>query len=167
MRHFIAARPVTTRSLGMGEPPSAAGLVAPSGGVLLAAPRSLRAVAGAVDLATVATAADHCLGATVSAKKQSSRRRVTVFGSANAKWTDATIARIMPLHACPARCGHGVEAKQPSWARRRARPRKRASLIPPSAPRQPKPAPKVPQRARPPANGTHSSTKSSAQATLA
>src|SRR5271157_2779442 len=38
--------------------------------------------------------------------------------------------------------GHGVEAKQPSWARRRARPRKRASLIPPSAPRQPKPAPK-------------------------
>jgi hypothetical protein len=42
MRHFIAARPVTTRLLGMGEPPSAAGLVAPSGGVLLAAPRSLR-----------------------------------------------------------------------------------------------------------------------------
>jgi len=89
----------------MGEPPSAAGLVAPSGGVLLAAPRSLRAVAGAVDLAAVATAADHCLGATVRAKKQSSRRRVTVFGPANAKWTDATIARIMPLHACPARCG--------------------------------------------------------------
>src|SRR5271157_1030599 len=105
MRHFIAARPVTTRSLGMGEPPSAAGLVAPSGGVLLAAPRSLRAVAGAVDLAAVATAADHCLGATVRAKKQSSRRRVTAFGPANAKWTDATIARIMPLHACPARCG--------------------------------------------------------------
>src|SRR5208337_4989693 len=105
MRHFIAARPVTTRSLGMGEPPSAAGLVAPSGGVLLAAPRSLRAVAGAVDLAAVATAADHCLGATVRAKKQSSRRRVTAFGPGNAKWTDATIARIMPLHACPARCG--------------------------------------------------------------
>ena len=105
MRHFIATRPVTTRSLGMGEPPSAAGLVAPSGGVLLAAPRSLRAVAGAVDLAAVATAADHCLGATVRAKKQSSRRRVTVVGPANAKWTDATIARIMPLHACPARCG--------------------------------------------------------------
>ena len=113
---YIAARPVTTRSLGMGEPPSAAGLQAPSGGVLLVAPRSLRAVAGAVDLASVATAADHSLGATVRAKKQSSRRRVTVFGTANAKWTDATIARIMPLHACPARCGHGVEAKQPSWA---------------------------------------------------
>src|SRR5271165_6044818 len=38
--------------------------------------------------------------------------------------------------------GHGVEAKQPSWARRRACPRKRASLSPPSAPRQPKQAPK-------------------------
>ena len=31
MRHFIAARPVATRSLGMGEPPSTTGLVAPSG----------------------------------------------------------------------------------------------------------------------------------------
>ena len=91
MRHVIAARPVTTCPLGMGEPPSAAGLVAPSGGVLLAAP--------------VATATDHSLGATIRAKKQSSRRRVTVFRPATAKWTNATIARIMPLHACPARCG--------------------------------------------------------------
>ncbi len=104
MRHFIAARPVPTRSLGMGEPPSAAGLVAPSSSVLLAAPSSLRAVAGTVDLAAVATATDHSLGATIRAKKQSSRRRVTVFRPANAKWTNATIARIMPLHACPARC---------------------------------------------------------------
>ena len=105
MRHVIAARPVTTCPLGMGEPPSAAGLVAPSGGVLLAAPSSLRAVAGTVDLAAVATATDHSLGATIRAKKQSSRRRVTVFRPATAKWTNATIARIMPLHACPARCG--------------------------------------------------------------
>src|SRR5208337_426991 len=157
MRHFIAARPVTTRSLGMGEPPSAAGLVAPSSGVLLAAPRSLRAVAGAVDLATVATAADHCLGATVRAKKQSSRRRVTVFGPANAKWTNATIARIMPLHACPARCG----------ARRRGETAKLGSApcLPSMAPtltrRTRRVSPSQPQRARPPANGTHSSTKGS------
>ena len=105
MRHFIAARPVTTRSLGMGEPPWAAGLVAPSGGILLASPRSLRAVSGAVDLAAVATAADHSLGTTIRTKKQPSRRSVTVFGPADAKWTNATIARIMALHACPARCG--------------------------------------------------------------
>ncbi len=46
--------------------------------------------------------------------------------------------------------GHGVEAKQPSWARRRACPRKRASLIPPSAPRQPKLTPQTqPPRQRP------------------
>jgi len=159
MRHFIAARPVTTRSLGMGEPPSAAGLVAPSGGVLLAAPRSLRAVAGAVDLAAVATAADHGLGATVRAKKQSSRLRVTVFGPANAKWTNATIARIMPLHACPARCG----------ARRRGETAKLGSA--PCLPsiigkllsrHPPRVSPSQSQRARPPANDTHSSTKARA-----
>src|SRR5208282_1808059 len=46
--------------------------------------------------------------------------------------------------------GHGVEAKQPSWARHRACPRKRASLIPPSAPRQPKLTPQTqPPRQRP------------------
>jgi hypothetical protein len=105
MRHFIAARPVATRSLGMGEPPSAAGLVAPSGGVLLAAPRSPRAVARAIDLAAITATADQSLGATIRAKKQPRRRRVTVFRPANAKWTNVTIARIMPLHACPARCG--------------------------------------------------------------
>ena len=71
----------------------------------LAAPRSLRAVAGTIDLAAVATAADHSLGATTRAKKQPRRRRVTVIRRRNAKWTNATIARIMALHACPARCG--------------------------------------------------------------
>src|SRR5271165_1363276 len=159
MRHFIAARPVTTRSLGMGEPPSAAGLVAPSGGVLLAAPRSLRAVAGAVDLAAVATAADHCLGATVRAKKQSSRRRVTAFGPANAKWTDATIARIMPLHACPARCGarrRGETAKLGSAPCLPSITSKLLSRHPHRVSRS------KPQRARPPANATHSSTKARA-----
>jgi uncharacterized membrane protein len=69
MRHFIAARPVTTRSLGMGEPPTTAGLVAPSGGVLLAAPRSLGAAAGAINLAAIATTADQGLGATIRTKK--------------------------------------------------------------------------------------------------
>jgi hypothetical protein len=82
MRHFIAARPIATRSLGMGEPPSVAGLVAPSGGVLLTAPRPLRAVAGAVDLATVTAAADQRLGATIRTKKQPRRRRVTMFAPA-------------------------------------------------------------------------------------
>src|SRR5271157_3036727 len=162
MRHYIAARPVTTRSLGMGEPPSAAGLVAPSGGVLLVAPRSLRAVAGAVDLASVATAADHSLGATVRAKKQSSRRRVTVFGPANAKWTDATIARIMPCM----RAQHGVGTA----SRRNSQVGLGAVLAFDNeqalSRHPPRVSPSQPQRARPPANGTHSSKKL-AQATLA
>ena len=142
----------------MGEPPSVARLVAPSSGVLLAAPSSLRAVAGAVDLAAVATAADHCLGATVRAKKQSSRRRVTVFGPTNAKWTDATIARIMTLHACPARCGarrRGETAKLGSAPCLPSKTSKPLSRHPSRV------SPSQPQRARPQANGTHSSTKSS------
>src|SRR5450631_2834139 len=105
MRHFIAARPVTTRSLGMGEAPPAAALVTPAGGLLRTPPRSLRAVSGAIDLAAVATAADQRLGATTRAKKQPSRPGVTLFGPAGDRWTNATIARIMTLHACPARCG--------------------------------------------------------------
>ena len=159
MRHFIAARPVTTRSLGMGEPPSAAGLVAPSGGVLLAAPRSLRAVAGAVDLAAVATAADHCLDATVRAKKQSSRRRVTVFRPANAKWTNATIARIMPLHACPARCGARRRGETAKLGSAPCLPSIMSKLLSRHPPRV---SPSKPQRAKPPANATHSSTKARA-----
>ena len=158
MRHFIAARPVTTRSLGMRDPPSAAGLVAPSGGVLLAAPRSLRAVAGAVDLAAVATAADHSLGATIRAKKQSSRRRVTVFGPANAKWTNVTIARIMPLHACPARCGARRRGETAKLGSASCLPSITSKLLSRHPPRV---SPSQTQRARPPANGTHSSTKSS------
>jgi hypothetical protein len=82
MRHFIATRPVATRSLGMSSTPSAAGLVTPSGGALLAPPRSLRAVAGAIDLAAVAATADQSLGATIRAKKQPRRRRVTLFAAA-------------------------------------------------------------------------------------
>src|SRR5271166_1536454 len=120
MRHYIAARPVTTRSLGMGEPPSAAGLVAPSGGVLLVAPRSLRAVAGAVDLASVATAADHSLGATVRAKETVEPAARHGVRTRKRQVDGRHDCQDNALHACPARCGHGVEAKQPSWARRRA-----------------------------------------------
>ena len=158
MRHFIATRPVTPRSLGMGEPPSAAGLVAPPGGVLLAAPRALRAVAGAVDLAAVATAADHRLDTTIRAKKHSSRRRVTVFGPANAKWTNAAIARIMPLHACPARCGarrRGETAKLGSAPCLPSITSKLLSRHPPGVSQS------QPRSARSPANATHSSPKNS------
>jgi hypothetical protein len=163
MRHFIATRPVATRSIGMSKPPQTTGLVTPSRQVLLASPRSPRAVADAVDLAAVATAADHSLGATIRTKKQSSRRRVTVFGPANAKWTNATIARIMSPHACPARCG----------ARRRGETAKLGSApcSPSTAPtltrrtRRVSPRPE-PQRANSMADGPHSSKRSSSNPLL-
>jgi hypothetical protein len=76
MRHFLAARPIATRPLGMGEPPPTAGLVTPSGGTLRAVSGSVGAVSGAVDLTAVATAADHSLGATTGTQKQPGWRSV-------------------------------------------------------------------------------------------
>src|SRR5208283_1117186 len=159
MRHFIATRPVATRSIGMSKPPQTTGLVTPSRQVLLASPRSPRAVARAVDLAAITATADQSLGATVRAKKQPRRRRVTVFGPANAKWTDATIARIMPLHAaCVPSTVWGTASRRNSQVGLGAvlalENEQALSRHPPRV------SPSQPQRARPPANGTHSSTKS-------
>src|SRR5208282_5759676 len=62
MRHFIATRPVATRSIGMSKPPQTTGLVTPSRQVLFASPRSPRAVARAIDLAAITATADQSLG---------------------------------------------------------------------------------------------------------
>ncbi len=104
MRHFLAARPVAACPRSMGELPSAAGLVSPSGSTLRAMPGSPRAVSGAIDLAAVAAAADHGLDPTTRAHKQPGWQ-VVIAGPASATWTNVAIARIMTLHACPARCG--------------------------------------------------------------
>ena len=142
----------------MGEPPPAAALVAPSGGALRAAPGSLRAVAGAIDLAAVATTADQCLGATTRAKKQSSRRGVTMVGPAEAGWTNATIARIITLHACPARCGARRRGETAKLGSAPCSPSTMSKLLSRHPPRV---SPGHPYRARSPANSTHSSTQSS------
>ena len=63
MRHFLAARPIATRPIGMREPPSAAGLVTPSGSTQRVASGACGAVSGTVDLAAIAAAADQALGA--------------------------------------------------------------------------------------------------------
>ena len=47
--------------------------------------------------------------------------------NAIARWTNATIARILSLHACPARCGARRRAEPPSSDRRRACPSKAAN----------------------------------------
>src|SRR5271165_3520824 len=122
MRHYIAARPVTTRSLGMGEPPSAAGLVAPSGGVLLVAPRHgvrtrKRQVDGRHDCQDNAPA---CVPSTVWA-----RRRGETAKLGSAPCLPSITSKLLSRHP------HRVSRSKP-------------------------------QRARPPANATHSSTKARA-----
>ena len=146
MRHFIATRPVATRSIGMSKPPQTTGLVTPSRQVLLASPRSLRAVARAIDLAAITATADQSLGATVRAKKQPRRRRVTVFGPANAKWTNVTIARIMPLHACPARCGARRRGETAKLGSAPCLPSKTSKPYPAIRPASAQASPKGPRR---------------------
>src|SRR5450631_2026083 len=104
MRHFFA-RPVATRPCGMGEPAPAAALVTPSGRTLRVAPGVPRAVASTIDLAAVAAAADHGLGSATRAQEQPRWQGVVILRPADARWTNATIAGIIALHACPARCG--------------------------------------------------------------
>src|SRR5208283_4661017 len=81
-----------------------------------------------------------------------------VFGPANAKWTNVTIARIMPLHACPARCGARRRGETAKLGSASCLPSITSKLLSRHPPRV---SPSQTQRARPPANGTHSSTKSS------
>jgi hypothetical protein len=105
MRHIFAPDPVAAGPLRMGKPSPAAGLVAPAR-VTLATPAGTRgAVAGAIDLAAVATTTDQRLSAAFRTHEQPGRRRGAVTGSADSPWTSAMIAGILTPHACPARCG--------------------------------------------------------------
>ncbi len=105
MRHVLAARAVAAGALGMGEAPTAAGLVACAGGALATPPGAQGAVTGAVDLAAVALAADQRLTAALHADEQPRRAASALLAAANLLWTYATIVGILVPHACPARCG--------------------------------------------------------------
>ena len=105
MRHFFAARPIATRPIGMREPPPAAGLVTPSGSTLRAVPGPRGAVSGTVDLAAIAAAADQRSGCGSRRTETAGLTEPRVRGPPRATWTNATIAGILALHACPARCG--------------------------------------------------------------
>jgi hypothetical protein len=70
MRHFIAARPVATLSRGVAASPRLTILVALSGALKRAAPGSLGAVFGTINLAAIAAAADQHLHPTARAKEQ-------------------------------------------------------------------------------------------------
>src|ERR1700716_1907482 len=101
MRHFFAARPVAALSRGMPPPSRPAVLVTLSGALQRPSPGPIGAVSGTVNLAAVAAAADHRLHAAARAEEQPRRRRAAM-GWLNTRWTCATVAGILALHACPA-----------------------------------------------------------------
>ncbi len=111
MRHVIAPGSIAPSARGMGEASWTAGLIAAPGVMKGAAAGYARAITGAINLAAIAKAADDHLAPAARAHKQPSRRRrgaMVRFArvkATRAKWTIATIAGIMPPHACPARCG--------------------------------------------------------------
>ena len=74
MRHFFSPRPVAPCPFSMRTLSPAAGLVARAGRLLAASPDEWAAISGAVNLATVAAAANQCLGAAFRADEQPRRR---------------------------------------------------------------------------------------------
>ena len=77
MRHVIFLPPplaVAAGAFGMGKTPAAALLVAPAGGALRLLAGRLRTGRAAIDLATVAAAANDDLGAAAPAQEQSAHR---------------------------------------------------------------------------------------------
>jgi hypothetical protein len=80
-------------------------LVAPSRPPQRRPTRPPGAVAGTINLAAVATTAHHDLGTAAGAQEKPYRYSLAAAASAQNRWTNATIAGILTLHACPARCG--------------------------------------------------------------
>jgi hypothetical protein len=97
MRHVICAPSVTPRPRRMREATAAARLVTPAGFAQGAAARRACATGRAVNLAAVATAADHHLGTAAPAQKKPGRRR----RAPELAWTRFPGAAIIPPHSCP------------------------------------------------------------------
>jgi hypothetical protein len=112
MRHVICASPVTPRPRRMGEAAAAARLVTTAGFAQRPAARRARTAGRAVNLAAVATAADHHLDAAAPAQKEPGRQRRRARCAPEAAWTRFPGTAIIPPHSCPrtVQPGHGAEA---------------------------------------------------------
>src|ERR1700689_379396 len=104
MRHSFLSRPVAALQRG-GHSVAARGLLVALPGRDDGLPSGMRGAAVvAVDLATVAAAADDHLIAAARAHQQAAGDRLGLRCVADETWTNAIIGRMLVLHSCPARC---------------------------------------------------------------
>lgn len=103
MRHVLLPDAPATRPYRMGQAPTAARLVAPTGGTLGVISGLLRTAAGTIDLTAVAAAANKYLRSTTDTHEQPGRSRHRRRLAHT--WTTIAMLGIMPRHACSARCG--------------------------------------------------------------
>ena len=89
----------------------------------------------------VATTTDQCLSVAFRTHEQPGRRRGAVTGSEDIPWTSVLIAGILTPHACPARCGHGVEPNRQVQIGAVLAPQYRQALDPWSSAGPPSPLP--------------------------
>jgi hypothetical protein len=102
MRHVLLPRTPATAPRRMGQPTAPACLIALAGHPLGLLPRFLRAAAGTVNLAAVATAADQRLDPAARTQEQPGRafRQIGL----DRAWTASAAGGILPRHACSAPC---------------------------------------------------------------
>jgi hypothetical protein len=103
MRHVLLPGAPATRPYRVGQPTATARLVALAGRAPGVISRHLCTVAGAIDLAAVAAAADQHLSAATRAHEQPGWRFHRRKSART--WTASAMLGIMPRHACSARCG--------------------------------------------------------------
>jgi len=127
MRHVVLSGAIATGPRRMVHPTAAAFLVAPPGRALGVAPSRLCTALCAVNLATVAVAADQHLSLAAHAQKQSGSRRRR---GQQRTWTRSAMTGILPRHACSARCG--ARRRSETWPLRSApcRPRQSDRFLP-------------------------------------
>ena len=101
MRHVLLPGTISASARGMQNPAAMTPLIAPAGDTLCLASGPAGALTSAVDVPTIATAADHHLGAAAGTKKQPRRDWVVLIRSARPLMTNAAITAILPRHACP------------------------------------------------------------------
>ena len=103
MRHVLLPGTPATATRRMGQATAPACLIALAGRPLGLVPRFLRAAAGAVNLAAVATAADQHLDPAASTQEQAGRPFHPI--GLRRAWTASAASGILPQHVCSAPCG--------------------------------------------------------------